>query len=150
MTEIRKLTVDEYYAEPNIAELWELYAAESKTVGLPQHKPQRDLYASIEQAGLLHTWGAYNDGKLVGFIALLVNVVPHYGAMIGALESFFVHGDHRKGGTGVKLLREAEVKAKEMGAVAMFVSSPAGSRLERAMPAFGYRHANTVFFRELT
>lgn len=150
MTEIRKITVDEYYAEPNIAELWELYAEESHTKGLPPHNPQRQMYQAMENMAMLHTWGAYDDGKLVGFIALLVNVVPHYGAMIGTLESFFVHRYYRKGGTASKLLRAAEAKAKELGAVGLFVSAPAGGKLEKAMPMFGYRHTNTVFFRELT
>lgn len=150
MIEIRKLTVDEYYAEPNIAELWELYAAESHTEGLPPHNPQRGMYQAMEHMGVLHTWGAYDDGKLIGFIALLVNVVPHYGAMIGTLESFFVHRYYRKGGTGMKLLRTAKAKAMELGAAGLFVSCPAGGKLEKAMPMFGYRHSNTVFFKALS
>jgi GNAT superfamily N-acetyltransferase len=150
MTEIRKLTVDEYYAEPNIAELWELYAEESHTKGLPPHNPQRQMYQGMENVGVLHTWGAYDDGKLVGFIALLVHVAPHYGAMLGTLESFFVHRYYRKGGTASKLLRAAEAKAKELGAVGLFASAPAGGKLEKAMLMFGYRHTNTVFFRGLT
>jgi GNAT superfamily N-acetyltransferase len=149
MTEIRKLTVDEYYAEPNIAELWELYAEESHDKGLPPHNPQRKMYEAMERVSVLHTWGAYDDGKLVGFITLVNNVAPHHGAMIGTLESFFVHRYYRKGGTASKLLRAAEAKAKELGAVGVFASAPANSKLEKAMPMFGYRHTNTFFFKGL-
>lgn len=150
MTEIRKVTVAEYYAEPNIAELWELYAEESKTKGLPPHNPQRHMYEAMESMNMLHTWGAYDDGRLIGFVALLVNTVPHYGLPIGTLESFFVHRYYRKGGTGAKLLQAAEAHAKELGAFAMFVSAPTGGKLEKAMPMWGYRHTNTTFMKELT
>lgn len=150
MTEIRKLTVEEYYAEPNIAELWKLYAEEAKVDGLPPHNPQRQMYEAMESMNILHTWGAYDDGRLIGFVALLVNMVPHYGLPIGTLESFFVHRYYRKGGTGINLLRTAEAHAKELGAVGMFVSAPAGGKLEKAMPMWGYRHTNTTFMKELT
>lgn len=150
MTEIRKVTIEQHFAEPNIAELWELYAEESKIKGLPPHNPQRQMYEAMENMGILHIWGAYDDGKLVGFVVLLVNIVPHYSVAMSTLESFFVHRYYRKGGTGSKLLQAAEAKAKELGAFCMLVSAPTGGRLEKAMPMFGYRHTNTTFMKELT
>lgn len=150
MTEIRKITVARYYSEPNIAELWELYAEEAKIKGLPPHNPQRQMYEAMENMSILHTWGAYDDDRMVGFVALLVNMVPHYGLPIGTLESFFVHRYYRKGGTAIKLLQAAEAKAKELGAFAMSVSAPTGGKLEKAMPMWGYRHTNTTFLKALT
>ena len=150
MTEIRKSSIAEHFAEPNIAELWELYAEEAKIKGLPQHNPQRHMYDTLEQMNLLHIWGAYDEGRLIGFAVLLVNMVPHYGLPIGTLESFFVHRYYRKGGTAKRLLTAAEAKAKELGAFGMFISAPTGGRLEKAMPLFGYRHTNTTFLKDLT
>lgn len=150
MTTIRTLTIPEFFATSNAQQLCQLYADESRNAALPEHEPQQAMYEAMEQLGILHMWGAYDVDELVGFIVLLVNNAPHYAHKMATLESFFVHADHRKGGTGIRLLRAAQSKAKELGAVGLFVSAPAGSRLEKAMPALGYKHSNTMFFRALT
>jgi GNAT superfamily N-acetyltransferase len=101
----------------------------------------------LEQVGTAHTIGAFREDDLVGFIIVLVAVLPHFGRRVASTESFFVAQSERKSGAGLQLLREAERLARELGAVGFFVSAPIGSRLASVMPRARYREASTIFFR---
>nr|WP_269805969.1 GNAT family N-acetyltransferase [Pseudomonas sp. NMI1173_11] len=103
----------------------------------------------MEAAGALHVVGAFAP-DLVGLASLLVYDLPHYaGRRICTMESFFVDPKHRAGGTGIRLLRAAEARALELGAMAMMVSAPANGRLATVLPRSGYRETNRVFMRAL-
>lgn len=145
---IRKMSVVEMEAQPNLAELFDAYSAESSTNGMPAYNAQIDVYRGLEAAGVLHIFGAINDGKLVGFICLLVTIVPHYARTIATTESYFVAPEHRSSGAGIKLLRTAEAFAESIGAAGMFVSAPINGKLAQVMDAMDdYRETNRVYFR---
>ena len=144
---IRPCTVEQFAAANNLEELFAEYANESAIAGMGQCNVQMDIYRQMEAAGMLHPIAAYQGDEMVGFIALLISPVPHYGQLVGTTESFFVAKKARAGGTGIKLLRAAEDKARELGAAGVFVSAPVGSRLAAVMPHVGYRQTNEVFFR---
>ena len=150
MTIVRPLSIDEAKLEPNFKSLTDEYAAESKIAEMPDYNPDINCYQQLEAVGLYHGFGAYVDDKLVGFVAALVTPVPHYSVKIASTETFFVSAEYRKGGTGLKLLRAAEKRAQEVGAVIMFVNAPTGGRLAKAMPVFGYRHSHEMFCKRLT
>lgn len=134
---------------PQLADLLAEYGVESVIDGLGKPAAQFELYHQMEATGALHLIGAWLDGDLIGFLILIVSVLPHYGTRIASSESFFVARAARKTGAGLKLLRAAEQHAKDLGAAGLFISAPTGSRLERIMPAEGYRETNRVFFRVL-
>lgn len=148
--EVRKATVQELAFAPNLQAMLDAYAEEAKNKDLPPHKPNLPLYEQMEKVGLLHVFAAYSDRHLVGFLMLLVTVMPHYSTLMASTESFFVDGDFRKGGTAKKLLEAAETFAKGEGIDAFFVSAPVNGRLAQALPMLGpYRETNRVFFRSL-
>lgn len=150
MINIQFVTVDEFERSDNLAELYAEYAAEGSIDGLGEHNPQMQQYRQLEQAGMLHTLVAKTgEGKTVGFLSFLISLLPHYGQVVATTESYFVQSEYRKGGTGIRLLRAAEDKARALGAVGFFVSAPAGGRLAKVMPRSGYKRTNEVFFREL-
>ena len=64
-------------------------------------------------------------------------------------ESIFVAHEFRRTGAGVKLIREMERLAGDMGALGVLVSAPAGKRLADVMPGLKYRQTNQVFFKGL-
>lgn len=150
MTTIRKLSFDEVAAYPEFEALAQDYADESRIEEMPAHCLNRDMYRAMEQAGIYNILGAFNGDKLIGLVALLVTSVPHYSTKIASTESFFVDADHRKGGVGLKLLKAAEVFAKEQGAVNLFVNAPMGGRLVQVMPRIGYRECQRIFCRRLS
>ena len=149
MTEVRHITFGEVFNDPGFTDLFEEYSDESSMSGLPRPDCQVQIYEQMEAAGLMHVLGAFKDGRLIGFLNLLVNVLPHYGVRVGTAESFFVAGDQRKGGGGLRLLRVAERASVGLGAVGFLASAPSGGRLAEVLPKAGYQESNRVFFRSL-
>lgn len=147
--EIRRVLYSDLNKMPEFSPMVERYADESAIPGMPRPNRQSQMYLHMEQANLIHWAGAFVDGRLVGFVSLLASVLPHYGAMVGTTESFFVEPEYRKTGAGKMLLREAEKIAASLGAVALLVSAPSGGRLEAVLPRSGYQESNRVFFRRL-
>jgi GNAT superfamily N-acetyltransferase len=148
MPEVRRITVDEFFAHPDAAALLDEYAAESSIVGMPTPQPARPLYETLEASGAMHVLAAFDGDAMLGFLALLVSLNPHYNAVIGVTESYFVAREHRKSGAGLRLLHAAERLADERGAVGLLISAPAGGRLAEVLDGYGeYRETNRVFFR---
>ena len=127
------------------------YARESSIPELGQGDAQFATYYALEKAGMLRVLGAYQGDTLVGFLALLVSELPHYGCLVATTESFFVSPEARKAGTGQALLANAEALAASVGAKGVLVSAPKGGRLELVMSrSSAYRQTNSVFFKALT
>jgi len=150
VTEVRLVTPDEFLACANYQALFAEYAAESSTEGLPAPQPDMALYRALHASGCMHTLAAFQGDTLIGFLVMLAHRNPHYGITLAVAESLFVAAAHRAGGAGLRLMREAEDLGARLGAAGIFLSAPAGGKLERMMQASSaYRHSNTVFFRSL-
>lgn len=144
--QIRPCTVADIFA----SDLPELYAAESALQGMPEPKPDRAMYEVLEKNGSLYCIGAFDETRIVGLVAVLSHPLPHYGHMISAPESFFVHKDYRCTNAGIALLLAAEQRAKDTRSAGMLITAPYGKELERVMDCMpGYRRSNTVFFRRI-
>ena len=146
---IKPCSVADIESAPNVADLLAEYAEESALDALGGANPQWETYRQMEAVGVARVLGAFQREKLVGFLVLLVSIVPHFGKLLASTESFFVAKSARKTGAGLKLLREAENIARDTGAVGFFVSAPMGSRLAKVLPGVGYRETNRMFFRGL-
>lgn len=146
---ITQESLAEIEASPEIHALLDEYAAESANDEIGPACPQVEIYRAMEAAGLFRAFAARVDGQLVGFMFLLLPVLPHFGKLVGVSESYFVSAEHRKTGAGLQLLHAAEAVAREAGAAGMLVSAPTGGILERVMPGVGYRETNRVFFKGL-
>jgi GNAT superfamily N-acetyltransferase len=147
--EVRKSSFREIEADPNFPNLLDGYAAESAIAGLPPPKCKSEAYHRLEDLGLLHVLAARRDGLLIGFIFVVAAVLPHYSTLIAVSESFFVDKDHRKTGAGLRLLRQAEAKAREVGSPVLLVSAPFEGDLFRVLPHVGYTEANRVFVKRV-
>lgn len=144
---IRKISIADIEAAPNIAALLTEYADESAIQGLPPPAAKMAQYKQIESACILHTFGAYLDDTLIGFITVLTSILPHYSVPVSTSESFFVAKEHRKTGAGLKLLHEAEGHAKKAGSKGILICAPTGSILATVLPGLGYVETNRVYFR---
>lgn len=148
-TIIRPCTVAEMEHAPNLAELLTEYAQESAVQELGPPVVQLETYRQMEAAGVLYLLGAFQADSLVGFMLMVVSVLPHFGQVAASSEAFFVASAAREGGTGLKLLQEAEALAAKLGAVGLFISAPMGGRLAQVLPRQKYRETDRVFFRRL-
>lgn len=146
--EVMRTSVPHLFACPEIADLLREYAEQANEL-LAAPAPQMDSYIKMEEAGYLHAIGAFIDGKLVGFAGLIVAVLPHYGHLSASMESLFVGKAHRKSGAGLKLIKEAESMARDLGATSFAMTVPAHGKLSSIMPRVGYRKTNEVFLKVL-
>jgi GNAT superfamily N-acetyltransferase len=149
MLDIRQVSVDDFFDDPETDRLLSDYANECSIAGMPRPIPHAGSYHALESTGAFFIFGAYIDGKLIGFMSVVMPILPHYSVRTATMESFFVSPNHRKGGTGLKLIKHVEVFSAEQGAVGLLITAPADSRLEKMLSRFDYRHTNTVFFRKL-
>lgn len=147
---VRLCSVAEVEQSGALGELLAAYGAESRVAEFGEVVANFDMYRQMEANGALHIVGAFAGDELVGLASLLVYGLPHYGGRrVCAMESFFVAPAARRGGTGLKLLRAAEARAKELGATALMVSAPVNGRLAQVLPRSGYRPTSQVFVRGL-
>ena len=148
-TTIRKCAVYEIMQDPDFPALIEEYARESAVEGLPHPNAKMESYLQMDAVGMLHPFGAFKGGALVGFISVLTPVLPHFSALVAVGESFFVSAPHRKGGAGLRLLKEAERVAAEAGSPGLFISTPVRGMLVEILPRRGYTETSRVFFKRI-
>lgn len=145
---VQPSTIPRLEAYPNFWALIDEYADESAMAGLPRPTPNMELYRRLEGIGTLHTLEAINADGLIGFITIVATELPHYGSILAVTESFFVAKAKRASGAGLKLLRDAEAKARALGSPGLGVSAPVGSHLAELLPLLGYEQTNVVFFKK--
>ena len=147
MIEIRPVAVSEIEDNPNFPALAKEYEAEAAIAGFPPPSEKLAVYSNLQRSGMFQAFGAFDGGLLVGFVAVLTPVVPHYGVTIAVTESLFVGRAYRKTGAGLKLLRAAEAHSRAAGSPALTVSAPTGGRLAQVLPRIGYRETNRSFVK---
>ena len=88
------------------------------------------------------------DGKVVGLIAFLV--YPHYftGQPTGIEIMWYVEPEFRHSMIGIALLRAAQRRAKEMGAVKMQFTAPT-VEVGRAYEMLGYKQTEVAYQKEI-
>lgn len=134
--------------DPNAEALLAEYAAECSLPELGTPSPQRELYAMLEASGGFQAFGVYDGDRIVGFAAVLIYVLPHYGKKIAATESIFISKIQR--GSGHGLLGYLNEYARKNGCVAFLYSAPKGSKFDRMMSVMDeYKHTNNVYLRSL-
>ncbi len=132
-------------------ELIDEYTAECSITAIGPIDPQSHIYQAMENAGVSQCFGAFIDGKIVGFCNVLTTVLPHYGRKMATIESLFVSKAHRDTSAGRELMAAVEAHAKDAGCVGILYSAPAGGKLEELLSLKwkSYKHTNTVFYRPL-
>lgn len=124
------------------------YAAECALTELGPINPQWDIYAKLEDAGMLQGLGVYVDGQFAGFASVLISILPHFGVKAATVESLFVGRAYRSKGAGTQLIAGVETCASVNGCKAILYSAPANGTLE-AILGKRYAHTSTVFCKGL-
>lgn len=134
---------------PNSKELFDEYCEECAIEEIGKAAPQASIYEAMQSSGAMKFFGAYQQGKLLGFASLITYTVPHYGKKIAAVESLFVAKASRPG-VGTALMESLEEYAGNEQCAAILYSAPSGSRLEALLDHLkSYRRTNSVFTRKL-
>ena len=151
MLEIKPVSYSEILDDPNSAELLAEYSEECSIPEIGKGVPCRELYELMEKSGVFQAFGVYDeDGELMGFAAVNVFPLAHYGKTIAATESIFVPYSRRGNGAGTKLKAFVKQYAKNRGCVAFQYVAPFGSRFERLLASDkGCRRTGSVFTESL-
>lgn len=148
---VKKCALTEVVDAPEFATLVADYATESAMAGMPPTNAKIPLYRQLEAAGALTAFGAFVDGKLVGFIGVLYSTLPHYGIGLAVSESYFVAKEHRTTGAGLKLKSIAEEHAREIGSPGFLITAPYGGGLDFVLAACSdYNLASRAYFKRFT
>ena len=138
---------DDIRLAPNLDDLVVEYAHEARLAEMPWPRVDWETYRSMERAGILHVFSARSDGTLVGFVVLIISMMPEYGVRLACTEAFFVAQAWRSTGAGLKLLAAAEAKARELKAPGLAVSAPLGGKLAEVLVKARFREVGRTFFK---
>lgn len=152
---IEPITVYDLEQNQNFNKLLKEYGDECHIAGLPPIVDKLTGYKAIERSGVFKLFGAFSmpsgaDKILIGFVAVISAVIPHYGTLISVAESLFVGKNYRHLGAGLKLIQFAEYQASLAGSPGLLLSAPKDGVLEKILPRCGYRETNTTFFKDFT
>lgn len=111
--------------------------------------PDFEAYAEVEVIGGLKIFTCRDDGVLVGYMTVLLGPDLHdKGEFVAAQDVLFLTKSHRKGMTGVKLIRFAEKCLKEDGYKSLFITTTT-EKAGKLMGKLGYQKLEEKFEKEL-
>lgn len=125
------------------------YAEESAVKGMPPVSAKMATYDRLEITGALHVYIALEEEKLVGFLILLVPVMPHFGVAVTTGDSFFVAKEYRRTLAGLKLMIAAEHMAAKLKSPGVFLSAPYRGKLFELLPKCGFEEVGRTFFKKV-
>jgi GNAT superfamily N-acetyltransferase len=145
---IKKIKFSDLEQDSNFDALRDEYSEECAIAGLPPIAEKFEVYKRMEDVGFFHLFGAYSEDKLVGFVSVIISIIPHYGVAIAVAESLFLSKEFRPTSLGRGLIASAEDCAKTAGSSGLLFSAPVGGQLSKLLPNIGYRETNITFFKE--
>jgi GNAT superfamily N-acetyltransferase len=114
---------------------WEDIALNHEDVKLD---PDWLAYKNLYDAGILHiVTGRTEEGELVGYCLLMVT------------GNFYLRPDHRKGMTGIRMMKAAEKIAKVYGASKIYQKVKLHKDVSKVFERMGYTAIERLFMKEL-
>ena len=147
---ITKIPVRDILEAENSTSLFADYTKESKTKFTPDSDVNMDIYYTMEDAGILDCYGAFNGSTLVGFCVATTNLSPNYNALATSVMALYVDKAHRKFGTAKGLIDEIESMAKSKGSTMVLLSSTVNGVLGRFAKTIGYSESNVIYVKDVS
>ncbi len=148
------MQIREIKGTDHIDELMPLFSQHREELATQKHlmnlKPAWDRYKVMEESGILFTLALYDDPIIVGYSSIVVTQNLHYSDLVQAYEdTLFVLPKYRNTTWGIKLIKKAEVLAREKGAKLLLRHCRRGSVCASIMPRMGYYVQDILFGKEL-
>ena len=122
---------------------WEELALNKDKVPLD---PQYDIYLARDARGEVLSVTAREDGKLMGYFVGFIAPGLHYKTCLTCtMDIFYVHPDHRGGGTGWHLFKTAEAELKRRGVQRLFVGSKLHKDASWLFERLGYEEVERYY-----
>ncbi|HQS14403.1 GNAT family N-acetyltransferase [Reyranella sp.] len=147
---VHSTTVAALEASSGFSELLQEYEAESLIPGVPSPAVNLESLRQLEEADAIHVLAATSEGRVIGYLAILAPFLAHYGRAVAVCDSFIMSKAHRDTGDGLKLIRAAEDKAREIGAPGLLMTVDLASEWPELLWRIGYEERSRVFTKNLS
>lgn len=126
---------------------WEEIALNQDVIKLNPHVKK---YEDCEKSGFLRIFTARDDGKLVGYFALIVQHSLHYQHHIFATtDVIFLHPDYRKGRSGMKLIQFGLECLAQDSVSMVFINTKVHRPFDPLLKRLGFSHIENVYAKRL-
>ena len=133
-------------AEPLLEEHWR-EIAHYQDIPL---KPDRAVYSKLEDRGQLRCYTARDDGMLVGYVVFFVCRNPHYSTSLQANQDvLFLAAQHRRGLSGVRLIRHAEECLRAEGVQVIYHHAKRTNKVGDLLERLGYELVENIYAKRL-
>ena len=130
-------------AEPLLQEHWDEVALNKDKIKI---NPDWDAYYALEEQGKLKVFTARDGEKLVGYFVVFVSPHIHYKDHLFAKNDLiYLAPSHRKGFTGIKLLKFAEGCLKADGVSVLVVNTKNHRPFHKIMQFLGFSPSETLY-----
>ena len=135
-------------------EAGELFKLHYEEIALNQDvirlNPDFNQYEEAEKIGALKIFTARDDGKIVGYFAVLVTRSLHYADHIYANNDvIFLHPEYRKGFTASKLIKFALDCLAQDGISMLFINTKLHRPFDILLQRLGFNHIENVYAKRL-
>lgn len=134
-------------------QMWPLLAAhrEELTVypEIMQLSPDVETYLRLEDAGKLLSLGVFDGDELIGYSVNVVTRNLHYDLRVCQNDVLYLTPEHRLGPLGLRLIRDTERHAREVGAKIMLWHAKQGTALDGLLPRLDYQVQEIMYSRVL-
>ncbi len=129
--------------EPLLQDHWEEIALNKETIKL---NPDWREYARLDELNALRVYTARKDDKLVGYFVVIVSRSLHYKDHLFAKNDLiYLAPSHRKGFTGIKLIKFAEGCLKEDGVSVLVVNTKNHKPFHKLMEFLKFSPSETLY-----
>ena len=126
---------------------WEEIALNKDKIKL---NPDWDAYDNLEQVDKLKIFTARDDNKLVGYFVVIVGVNIHYkDHLFASNDIIYLSPEHRKGFTGIRLIKFAEKCLKQDGISVLTINTKVHQPFDKLMDFLKFRKIERVYSKYL-
>lgn len=146
---IREMTIDD--AEERLLPMVDEIRSALEPEATEPLQISTGIYRQLDEMGLLTITGAFSGEKLAGIAVMMLQPHPHYPTRIVAINDvLYLRPEHRRGTTGIQLMRFAIDAARSKGATMIEWHVKPGSSLEFIARRMGAEHRESVYFTYIT
>tara|TARA_R110000765_G_scaffold336812_1_gene427132 strand:+ start:303 stop:755 length:453 start_codon:yes stop_codon:yes gene_type:complete len=135
--------------EAIIKDHWKHIALDQDSTPL---EPDWEKYIAMTELGIVHlTTARTEDGTLAGYAIYLISNALHYKSLeVAEADVFWLGFEHRKGMTGIKMLKCAERDLRKIGVKKIFNKVKLHADVGKIFEFMGYTAVERVYAKGLT
>lgn len=129
--------------KPLLEQHWKEIAINQEHIKL---NPDWKQYARLDSINALRVYTARSGKRLVGYFVVIISKNLHYqDHLFAANDVIFLAKTHRKGTTGIRLIKYAEEQLKAEGISVMVVNTKAHQPFDKILERQGFELTERVY-----